>query len=1541
MGKGPSGAGDAPARGAGVMSISSALDAAKAEFVRNVKDSEEVMETLEVTSLAEIREVSAEIVAQNRENARRALEKASATVGGGAWVSPKSGDALVAPLAGSRRAADKAKRRSSNTERERKSHESLSPEKPPPESSPLARALDSQLGVALRRAVAREPPDFDVVEERGKTAGPGPGPEPVAGAKKVIRRKPARRPPPEPVAGESLSASLQKHAAVAPLVERARALKLEAEEKAERARRAAEDAKNKAEAKAEQARLEAEHVAAEARRVAAERAREAEEARKAAEEEARAKAAADASSAPPPPPTLAEREVAARKTAAAAAKKAKAAESRVARERFDLERRSRVRERARAQRARDVAQAERDAAKARDAETRALEEEKIQRELERAVKHQEVERAKRKFREDRAKAEAAFSAEEERRRRYAEKAIGKLVRTTESGVGGRKGPNADDVGVVERKAREEARAAKRARDEARASLEKQELDALRLLTASMRLYDSECARETKEREAKRRALVVRHAEAATREKQRRLDVETAVVAEREKDARDFEKRGAELEKDLRDALAEAKRVAELCAVETELLGVERRRRAEEAALKAERTRRDEEARRDSARRDALAAFEEKKALAAKARVAKEEAARADRARRDAETQRKRDAELRAAAAKEEARKKEEAAFREAKAKAASAERDARRKEEEEQRRREIRAMTPQQRAREKRASRAAALAERDAKLKTGEAKTALVKSAGVVLGHAGAALMIGAAFGAGSYLAMKGAGLTHRALTERSHRRREKRGDATPKPPTHGRGSKLQNQNRDVNFRVPGSASSAGTAFNTNRSRDGSSANSSLGNTPSQSPRLPGSAGERFGSPNEEDLDDVDLVSPLNTQRSDEERSVSQKNQMRPRETKKPPGVPRLPLNRLWGGPSPPDSTETTERRDAPETRDEKVVSDAGTASSTPRTLEVSDMSHIEGPNDPEKEIEDSRSLPNTARRAAEALASERSLKSSLNEARDKLARYERVVKSERRAKMAAVEHAAKLAAAAEALADLERGDDGDDVEQNDSLSSPRIAARAADLAFDALMSPSSRDGDDAAALASMREKERAQYEKAEAALARARGARRARDKLLLEERAKWTRVLEVAKAESGKAHEEAERREASLREMFAKQKARVDALNVELESASAASARADAAARDAAAKAKRAEAQAEKAAREARDLKAGDDKPNKSSGTAGSGSVSPRAARAAETEAAARNAAAEAAAAAKEAAFHRAASEKSVGDLDRVTRAAEAEISQAKREADALRAELDRAARAAKEREKTHAAHLKRREAEFEKREQKAKAEANKTVARVSTSASADLKAALDREKKLEDLLRRAEAKEKRLVQEQKALVEAQRDARADGAGGSREGSAGTEVASAAGSWPSDERDENSRNLVSENAAHAAELDRLRLEAARERAAALEELRAVHAADLEKRGGALRATREQLQEASREVASLREQFDVSSKTARAAELAAAEASAEAQSRARAAEATRAALQDAVSLAVASGASEEEVIAAMRKRGVTVERTERGLTVTF
>ena len=234
------------------------------------------------------------------------------------------------------------------------------------------------------------------------------------------------------------------------------------------------------------------------------------------------------------------------------------------------------------------------------------------------------------------------------------------------------------------------------------------------------------------------------------------------------------------------------------------------------------------------------------------------------------------------------------------------------------------------------------------------------------------------------------------------------------------------------------------------------------------------------------------------------------------------------------------------------------------------------------------------------------------------------------------------------------------------------------------------------------------------------------------------------------------------------------------------------------------------------------------------------------------------------------------------------MTRAAEAEIKGAKKEAEALRSELDRASRAAREREAAHAAELKRREAAFEARAEKAKKEARRTVERVSGSATADLAAARDREKKLEAALRRAEAKADR-QNRQTDSTKKFFDERSGGSGSTND----AEFPSAAGSRPSDADD-------GESAARAAELDRLRLE--------LEELRAVHAADLEKRGGALRATREQLQETSREVASLR--------------------------------ATREALQDAVSLAVASGASEEEVAEAMRKRGVSVERTRAGLSVT-
>jgi hypothetical protein len=198
-------------------------------------------------------------------------------------------------------------------------------------------------------------------------------------------------------------------------------------------------------------------------------------------------------------------------------------------------------------------------------------------------------------------------------------------------------------------------------------------------------------------------------------------------------------------------------------------------------------------------------------------------------------------------------------------------------------------------------------------------------------------------------------------------------------------------------------------------------------------------------------------------------------------------------------------------------------------------------MSHLES------------SLPNTARRAADALDLDKDLKQQLETAQARLAMYEKVVASERRAKMASVEHAAKLAKAAEALAFGE-----------DELfgASPQLSPRFTETPLE---SPSTRDGDDAAALASMREKERAQYEKAEAAIAKATASRVESDKKAEEERLKWERVLSVANAEALKAAEAAAQRETDLREMFAKQKGRTDSLNEELKVSAAASKKADA----------------------------------------------------------------------------------------------------------------------------------------------------------------------------------------------------------------------------------------------------------------------------------------------------------------------------------------------------------------------------------------
>ena len=266
------------------------------------------------------------------------------------------------------------------------------------------------------------------------------------------------------------------------------------------------------------------------------------------------------------------------------------------------------------------------------------------------------------------------------------------------------------------------------------------------------------------------------------------------------------------------------------------------------------------------------AFAEKKAEAARAREAREIAAEKAKEEKAKEAR-----EMAAKKAKEEARaaaarEREAAKLREEKLRAAKEAREKEEREEEARERARVRNMTPAQREKEARRIRRAKLAEKELKKHAGETVGVLAASAGTLLGNLSAAVMVGLAFGAGSYLAVKGATVTARALT---HRRR---GGDTPKPPRAPRGG-------------DGKKSGATTPKSTN---------SSTIHSP-KSPSL------------EDDLDDVDLVSPLNTTRSGEDVHSS-----KPPPRRKPPGVPSLPLFRIFGGPSPPASGKEppTERRD-------------------------------------------------------------------------------------------------------------------------------------------------------------------------------------------------------------------------------------------------------------------------------------------------------------------------------------------------------------------------------------------------------------------------------------------------------------------------------------------------------------------------------------------------------------------------------------------------------------------------------------------------
>lgn len=118
---------------------------------------------------------------------------------------------------------------------------------------------------------------------------------------------------------------------------------------------------------------------------------------------------------------------------------------------------------------------------------------------------------------------------------------------------------------------------------------------------------------------------------------------------------------------------------------------------------------------------------------------------------------------------------------------------------------------------------------------------------------------------------------------------------------------------------------------------------------------------------------------------------------------------------------------------------------------------------------------------------------------------------------------------------------------------------------------------------------------------------------------------------------------------------------------------------------------------------------------------------------------------------------------------------------------------------------------------------------------------------------------------------------------------------------------------------------AHAREVEKIREELEKARVAEIAALKAAHARDLEKRQGALKSTREQLKETADEIQTLRGQHERS-----AAEASASRAESEARKARRLGEATAKALQEAVQLAVASGAGEAEVRRALHTHGIGV-----------
>jgi hypothetical protein len=183
------------ALGGGLGLVNGMLGDLQKEFERSMKDSEDVMETLEVTSLAELKDKTEQIATSNKANAKAALEKATATASSGKWVSPTSGDPL---LMKPKPDAQALKKREKERERERKRREKEEKKrgsKKTPDPGPLDALLKNEAVAALQRAASRAP-----AEE------PPPKGKPTKAAKQGKATKAARRPvtrgaPPPPPPG--------------------------------------------------------------------------------------------------------------------------------------------------------------------------------------------------------------------------------------------------------------------------------------------------------------------------------------------------------------------------------------------------------------------------------------------------------------------------------------------------------------------------------------------------------------------------------------------------------------------------------------------------------------------------------------------------------------------------------------------------------------------------------------------------------------------------------------------------------------------------------------------------------------------------------------------------------------------------------------------------------------------------------------------------------------------------------------------------------------------------------------------------------------------------------------------------------------------------------------------------------------------------------------------------------------------------------------------------------------------------------------------